>query len=370
MLAAVSALFLSTTAYHAANAAPKVATSIAPVYSITAAIMKDIGTPSLLIDQATSPHSAKLRPSDAKALQEADLVIWIGENLTPSLEKPVETLPAKAQILTLGELDGLIELEVRTGGNWEKHVHAHGDHHDHDAHEEDHHDHDHEAHDHDHEGDDHDHEAHDHDHEGHDHDHEAHDHDHEAHDHDHEAHDHDHEGHDHDHGGHDPHVWLDPQNGLTMAKAITAALSKLDAENADKYAANEKAFEEKLTSEISGIKAELAAIKGKPYIVFHDAYQYYENRFGISAVGSVMLQPGVAPGAARVKEIRSKLKDLNVVCIMAEPQFSDKILTTLIEGTDTKIGQLDPVGTNLDLGPDLYTNLMRYNADKLTECLK
>nr|WP_321980671.1 zinc ABC transporter substrate-binding protein ZnuA [uncultured Cohaesibacter sp.] len=316
MLAAVSALFLSTTAYHAANAAPKVATSIAPVYSITAAIMKDIGTPSLLIDQATSPHSAKLRPSDAKALQEADLVIWIGENLTPSLEKPVETLPAKAQILTLGELDGLIELEVRTGGNWEKHVHAHGDHHDH------------------------------------------------------EGHDHDHEEHDHDHGGHDPHVWLDPQNGLTMAKAITAALSKLDAENADKYAANEKAFEEKLTSEISGIKAELAAIKGKPYIVFHDAYQYYENRFGISAVGSVMLQPGVAPGAARVKEIRAKLKDLNVVCIMAEPQFSDKILTTLIEGTDTKIGQLDPVGTNLDLGPDLYTNLMRYNADKLTECLK
>ena len=322
MLAAASALFLSTVANHAAQAAPKVATSIAPVYSITAAIMKDVGTPSLLIDQATSPHAAKLRPSDAKALQEADLVIWIGGNLTPSLEKPIETLPAKAQILTLGELDGLIELEVRTGGNWEKHVHDHDDHHDHDAHEEDHDEHE---------------------------------------DHDHDA---------HDHGDHDPHVWLDPQNGLTMAKAITAALSKLDAENADKYAANGKAFEEKLTSTTQSIKAELAAIKDKPYIVFHDAYHYYENRFGIAAVGSVMLQPGVAPGVARVREIRSKLKELNVVCIMAEPQFSDKILSTLIEGTDTKIGQLDPLGTNLDLGPNLYVELMRYNADKLTECLQ
>ncbi|WP_090073879.1 zinc ABC transporter substrate-binding protein [Cohaesibacter marisflavi] len=336
MLAAASALFLSTVANHAAQAAPKVATSIAPVYSITAAIMKDVGTPSLLIDQATSPHAAKLRPSDAKALQEADLVIWIGGNLTPSLEKPIETLPAKAQILTLGELDGLIELEVRTGGNWEKHVHDHDDHHDHDAHEEDHDEH----------------EA----------DHGDHEHD----EHEHEDHDHD----AHDHGDHDPHVWLDPQNGLTMAKAITAALSKLDAENADKYAANGKAFEEKLTSTTQSIKAELAAIKDKPYIVFHDAYHYYENRFGIAAVGSVMLQPGVAPGVARVREIRSKLKELNVVCIMAEPQFSDKILSTLIEGTDTKIGQLDPLGTNLDLGPNLYVELMRYNADKLTECLQ
>ncbi len=315
MLAAISALFLSTAANHAAQAAPKVATSIAPVYSITAAIMKDVGTPSLLVDQATSPHSAKLRPSDAKALQEADLVVWIGEHLSPSLEKPIETLPEKAQILTLSALDGLTELEVRTGGNWEKHVHDHDE--DHDEHE--HEDHDHDA---------------------------------------------------HDHGDHDPHVWLDPQNGLTMARAITAALSKLDAKNADKYAANEKAFEEKLISMTQSIKAELAAIKDKPYIVFHDAYHYYENRFGISAVGSVMLQPGVAPGVARVREIRSKLKELNVVCIMTEPQFSDKILSTLIEGTDTKIGQLDPLGTNLDLGPDLYVELMRYNADKLTECLQ
>ena len=341
MLAAASALFLTTAANHAAQAAPKVATSIAPVYSITAAIMKDVGTPSLLIDQATSPHAAKLRPSDAKALQEADLVIWIGEHLTPSLEKPIETLPAKAEILTLGELDGLTELDVRTGGNWEKHVHDHDEHHDHEA--LDHDDHDHEAHN---------------------------DHDHD--DHDHEAHnDHDHEDHDaHDHGGHDPHVWLDPQNGLTMARAITASLSAMDAENAAKYKANEKAFEEKLNAATDSIKAELAKIKGKPYIVFHDAYHYYENRFGISAVGSVMLQPGVAPGVARVREIRSKLKDLHVVCIMAEPQFSDKILSTLIEGTDTKIGQLDPLGTNLDLGPDLYVELMQYNADKLYECLQ
>nr|WP_321455659.1 zinc ABC transporter substrate-binding protein ZnuA [uncultured Cohaesibacter sp.] len=324
LLAGISATLLAMSASITAYAAPKVATSIAPVYSITAAIMKDVATPQLLVDQATSPHVAKLQPSDAKALQDADLVIWIGPNLSPALEKPIETLPSKARILTLNKIEGLTELEVRTGGNWEKHVHDHDE--EHDA------DHDHEA-----------------------------EHDHE---HSHEAHD------DHEHEGHDPHIWLDPENGLAMAKAITEALVELDSNNAAQYQANEQAFEKQITSEIEKIRQELAAIKDKPYIVFHDAYHYYENRFGISAAGSVMLQPGVSPGVARIKEIRAKLKDLNVVCIMAEPQFSDKILNTLIEGTDTKIGQLDPLGTNLELGPDLYENLMQYNASKLLDCLK
>ena len=190
---ATATLLLYASASIAAQAAPKVATSIAPVYSITAAIMKDVAIPTLLIDQATSPHSAKLQPSDAKALQEADLIVWIGENLSPSLEKPIETLPEKARILTLSEIDGLTELAVRTGSNWEKHVH------------------DHEAEDHD------------------DHDHDAHDHDAHEEEHDHEAHE---EGHDHDHEGQDPHIWLDPQNGIVMSKAITAALIELDSENA------------------------------------------------------------------------------------------------------------------------------------------
>nr|WP_321524458.1 zinc ABC transporter substrate-binding protein ZnuA [uncultured Cohaesibacter sp.] len=319
---ASTAALLSASVSLAAEAAPKVATSIAPVYSITAAIMQDIGTPSLLIDQATSPHTAKLQPSDAKALQEADLVVWIGAALTPSLEKPIETLSEKASVLTLSKIDGLTELAVRTGGNWEKHVHADDDHdEDHDA---DHHDGDHEEHD----------------------------------------------DHDHDHEGHDPHVWLDPLNGIAMAKAIAKSLSTIDPENASRYQANAEAFKTRLTASMDTIKKDLEPIKDKPYIVFHDAYHYFENRFGISAVGSVMLQPGVAPGAARVREIRAKLKELNVVCIMAEPQFSDKILNTLVEGTDTKIGQMDPTGTNLKLGPDLYDALMHYNADKIRECLQ
>ena len=342
---ATTTLLLYASASIAAQAAPKVATSIAPVYSITAAIMKDVAIPTLLIDQATSPHSAKLQPSDAKALQEADLIVWIGESLSPSLEKPIETLPEKARILTLSEIDGLTELAVRTGSNWEKHVH------DHEA--EDHDDHDHDAHDHD---------AHDDDHDHGDHDHDAHEEEH-----DHEAHE---EGHEHAHEGQDPHIWLDPQNGIAMSKAITATLIELDSENAATYQANQHDFETKLTQIIGSVRPELQAIKDKPYIVFHDAYHYFENRFGISAVGSVMLQPGVAPGVARVKEIRSKLEDLHVVCILAEPQFSDKILTTLTEGRSTKIGQLDPLGTNLELGPDLYANLIQYNADHLQECLQ
>nr|WP_319486438.1 zinc ABC transporter substrate-binding protein [uncultured Cohaesibacter sp.] len=323
---ASTAALLSASVSLIAQAAPKVATSIAPVYSITAAIMQDVGTPSLLIDQATSPHTAKLQPSDAMALQEADLIVWIGAALTPSLEKPIETLPEKARILTLSQIDGLTELAVRTGGNWEKHSHADDDHD------------------------------------------EDHDEDHDAGHQDGEHEEHDHDGHDHE--GHDPHVWLDPLNGIAMAKAIAENLSAIDPENASRYQANAETFQARLTASMDTIKKDLEPIKDKPYIVFHDAYHYFENRFGISAVGSVMLQPGVSPGVARVREIRTKLKELNVACIMAEPQFSDKILDTLIEGTDTKIGQMDPMGTNLQLGPDLYDALMHYNADKIRECLQ
>ena len=342
LLAAACSLFALSAASHA-EAAPHVVASIAPIHSIAAAIMKDVGTPDLLVEQSSSPHATSLRPTGAKALQQADLVIWVGPGLEAFMVKPVETLATKARSLPLIEADGMTILEAREGGNWEKHNHSHEDEEDEDE------DHDHE----------HEHEA--------DHDH---DHDHDAdHDHDHDA-DHDHEAeHDHDHGHIDNHVWLDPQNGLAMAAAITKALSEIDPENATQYAANEKAFDDSMKNIVAKAKDELAGVGDKGFIVFHDAYHYLENRFDLHAIGSVTLHPGVNPGAARVNEIQTKLKSLKASCLFSEPQFSSSLLPVLIEGTDTTLSQLDPIGAELQVGPDLYPQLIAYNTKQLSDCL-
>ncbi|WP_319532549.1 zinc ABC transporter substrate-binding protein ZnuA [uncultured Cohaesibacter sp.] len=316
---------------QAAIAAPKVVASIAPIHSITAAIMDGIAEPDLLVELTGSPHSTQLRPSQVSELQEADLIVWIGPNLEAFLDKPIDTLPKSAHVLTLTDAAGLKFLPVREGGNWERHEHDHeGE--DHDAHE----DHDHDD-----------------------------DHQHGEHEHEHGD---DHEGHGDHHD--DPHVWLDPINAIEMAHAITAELTELDPDNGSAYASNEKAFVEKLNSVIDEATTSLEGLSDKPYFVFHDAYQYFEHRFGTNATGSVTLHPGVNPGAARVREIHQKLSDANAVCLFSEPQFSPKILSVLAEGTAAGISQLDPIGANLEPGPDLYPNLIRYNANQLSKCLR
>ena len=352
-----AALSICTLAFTVpALSAPDVVASIAPVHSIAAAIMKGVGKPHLLLPTSSSPHSADLRPSGAQALQDADLVFWVGPRIEAFLVKPLETLAGDKKSIPLIDAEGMTLLPTRTGGNWEKHSHDHGhegeDHdHDHDAEQHDDHDHDHDAEQH----------------ADHDHDHDAEQH--ADHDHDHDAEQH--EDHDHDHEGViDNHVWLSPQNGLAMAAAMTKALSEADPDNKKTYEANNEAFKAEVNAATKEAKGLLADVKSAPFIVFHDAYQYFEKAFDVSAIGSITLTPGVNPGAARVKEIHEKLKHLDVACLLSEPQFSDKIITILIEGTSAKKGELDPIGKDLIEGPNLYPDLIRYNARHLASCLK
>ncbi len=338
-----AALSICTLAFTVpALSAPDVVASIAPVHSIAAAIMKGVGTPHLLLPTSASPHSADLRPSGAQALQDADLVFWVGPRIEAFLVKPLETLAGNKKSIPLIDAEGMTLLPTRTGGNWEKHSHDHG-----------------------HEDDDHDAMEH----EDHDHDHDAEQH--EDHDHDHDAEQH--EAHDHDHDEEsiiDNHVWLSPNNGLAMATAMTKALSEIDPDNKKTYEANNEAFKAEVKAATKEAKGLLADVKSAPFIVFHDAYQYFENAFDVSAIGSITLTPGVNPGAARVKEIHEKLEHLDVACLLSEPQFSDKIITILIEGTSAKKGELDPIGKELAEGPTLYPDLIRYNARHLASCLK
>ena len=353
---------------------PNVAADIAPVHSLVARVMEGVGEPDLIVPSGDSPHSFSMRPSAAEALQNADLVFWIGEDLTPQLGDAIETLAEGASVTTLLEVDEIDLLDFREGALFEAHNHGHGDHDDHDGHDdhEEHADHDDHAHD-DHGHDDHDHDDHseekhaDHD----DHDHDDHDHDdHAEHDdHGHDDHD-DHAGHEgHDHGDHDPHAWLSPENASTWLNVIAAQLSAADPDNAGTYFANAAAAREEMEALSAEVNSTLDPVRGGSFIVFHDAYQYFEADFDFAASGAISIGDASDPSPARIAEIQQRIRDEGVDCVLAEPQFNEGLVETVLEGTAANTGVIDPLGAALEPGPDLYPQLIRNMASTLAECL-
>lgn len=357
LLAATAAGGVMAQAVTAASAL-EVASSIRPVHSLTAAVMKGVGTPTLLHTDKGSPHNAALRPSQARALQNADVVFWVGPQIESFLTRPIKTVSANAQVVSLLEIDGIKTLEVRGEHD---HDHAgHDDHADHAAHSDSGHD--------DHGHDDHDHgkkakktAAKD---NGHDH------------GHDHDDHDHGkkeaaagHEGHGHAEGDVDAHIWLDPHNAEAAVKAIAAVLSKADAANAAAYQANAAAYIERLEAMEEALKAKLAPAAGKPFIVFHDAYQYFEKHFGLQAPEAIAVNPEVPPSAERLREIKNEIAADGITCVFAEPQFSPRVIKVVVEGTGAKASVIDPIGNELEPGADLYLELMTNLGTELADCL-
>ncbi|MFD1200198.1 zinc ABC transporter substrate-binding protein [Brucella gallinifaecis] len=322
-----------------------VVVSIKPLHSLVSAVMQGVGEPKLIVQGAGSEHSYNLKPSDAKAIEGAKVIFWAGPSMETFLDKPIDTLGEGATVVALGETDGLTKLKFREGGPFEAHDHGHEGH-DHGA-EEHSHSHDNHAHEHDH---------------GHDH---KHDH---KHDHADEAAEKGHDHH-HHHGEFDLHFWLDPQNGKVLVGNIARVLGESDPEHASQYEKNAADYAVRLDALNKDIETELQPVKDKPFIVFHDAYQYFENRFGVNAAGSITVSPEKAPGAARIKDIHEKIKSLGAVCVFSEPQFEPKLVNTVIDGTQAKTGVLDPLGSELKDGPDLYPQLIRNLADSLKDCL-
>ena len=360
---------LSLTNISAAKADIEVVTSIKPVHSLVSGVMAGVGNPSVIIEGAGSPHTYSLKPSQAKQLQDAKLVFWMGDELETFLVGPIENIAQSATTIKLIDAHDLKKIKFREGGMFDDHDdhgddddHGHGEHDDH-GHDE--HDHEKQAKE---ERDEHDHEKHakeEHD----EHNHEKHakkEHD------DHDDHgDHgDHDGHDdHGHGEFDPHVWLDPVNAKAIVHEIEEALVKADPEHASTYEANAQKMMDKLDSLVVELRAELEPVHDKGFIVFHDAYQYFEQRFDVAAIGSITVSPEVMPGAERVSELRKKISDLSAACVFSEPQFEPKLVETLVEGTGARTGVLDPLGASLTKGPDLYFQLLRNMASSLKKCL-
>ncbi|MBK0398445.1 zinc ABC transporter substrate-binding protein [Limibaculum sp. M0105] len=351
--ALLGAIALSSgAAGQSASPAPRVATDIAPVHSLVARVMQGVGTPDLVVPPGASPHDYALRPSQARMLDDAALIVWMGPELAPWFGEAIKSIAPNAAVVTLPGLPGTTRLAPRSGGNFERHDHDHGH-----GHEGEH-------------GRDADHA----DENGH-----AHDSDHDhADEHDHASHteaDHADE-HDHD-AGHadavkhaDPHFWLDPLNARMWLAAIAATLAELDPANAEAYRANAATGQAEIDALVERVSQRLEPLRGRPYIVFHDAYQYFERRFDFPAAGAIALSDAVRPSAARVAEIRAVLDDLGAACVFSEPQFEPKVVATVVEGTGAGRGTLDPVGADLEPGPGLYPALIESMTASFEACLE
>ena len=292
----------------------RVVASIKPVHSLVSAVMAGVGKPHLLMRGKASPHTFTMRPSDAAALQEANVVFLIDEAMETTLARAIDALAGKARVVALADAKGLIRRPLREGGAFEADP---------------------------------------------------------EHDQDKDDKDHAREeagGH-HDHGEFDMHVWLDPVNAWTMGRAIADTLSEADPTNAAKYKANARALLPRLDALTAQISAAVAPVRGKPFVVFHDGYRYFEDHFGLNAVGSMVVSPGRSPGAKRLRQLRAKIRELGVACVFAEPQFDKRIVNVVVEGTKVRPGTADPLGAAIKDGPELYFTLLRNMAAAFTDCL-
>jgi zinc transport system substrate-binding protein len=294
----------------------QVVVTIPPIHSLAASVMEGVGEPRLLVQAASSEHTYSLRPSDARALGEATIVVRVSEALETFMNKPIESLASKANVVTLADLPGMMLLPPREGGAFEAHHHeetaAHGEH----EHEE-------------------------------------------------------HAGarHEDGDGEYDPHLWLDTGNAALIGDQLAEAFAKAQPENAAAFRANAARLREKLTALDAELRATISSTGDARFIVFHDAYQYFEKRYDIMASGSITVSPERQPGAARLQAIRAKIADARSACLFSEPQFEPKLVSRLVEGTKAKTGTLDGLGAGLQAGPELYFVMMRNLAANLKQCL-
>ena len=341
-------LFFTFAINFSANAEIKVVASIKPIHSLASYLMDGVGKPDLIVDGYNSPHGFALKPSHAKMLQNADLVFWVGEDLEAFLEKPLKSLAKKAEKIELMEIKGLKKLEFRERNIFEDH----DDHKEH-GHKEDKHD-DHKEHGH--KKDKHD------DHKEHGHKEDKHD-DHKEHGHKKDKHD-DHHG--HAHGEHDPHIWLDPMNAKVILSEMADHLIENDQENSSKYKANLKKAHKDLDKLTKEVKSELN--KDFKSIVFHDAYQYFEKRFGVNVLGAFTVNTDVLPGAEQLSEIREVIEHEKVSCVFSEPQFNPDIIKAVAKDTNIKTGVIDPLGATLNPGKTLYFDLIKNMSSSFKGC--
>jgi zinc transport system substrate-binding protein len=281
---------------------PVVVASIQPLHSLAAAVMEGVGHPGLIVSGTASEHSYALKPSDARLIQSAQVVVLVDSGYETFLAKPLKG--SRAEKVAMADLAGLTVLPLREGGVWDGHEH-------HDAHK----------------------------------------------------------GKGHDHDETDLHVWLDPANAKLLVADLAARLAGRDPDHAAAYQANAARTMARLDALDVDLKSRLAPLGRTPYVVFHDAYQYFEARYGLSPAGSITVDPDRPPSGKRLATLRERLLAAKASCVFREPQFPAPVVAALAQSAKAREGILDPQGADLPAGPDQYFTLMTRLADSLVSCL-
>ena len=287
--------------------ATEVVASIKPIHALVAGVMGEAGEPRLMISGSTSPHTYQMRPSDAAVLNGADLIVWVGEGMETFLDRPIAVLGSGAEVVTLHKSAGLELLPSREGGIW--------------------------------------------------------------HDEERELHVDEDDDHGHDHGEFDMHIWLDPGNARRIVDVVANALVRIDPGRLDIWRANAEATRMRIDLLESSLRERLAPVREHAFIVFHDGYGYFEHAFGLNGKGAVAVDPARPPGARRIAELRDALGKHDVRCVFTEPQFEPDLVRTVIEGTEVRTAALDPLGVDVEPGPDAWFEMMRGLGDAVADCL-
>ena len=283
-----------------------VVASIKPIHSLVAAVMGDIGTPQLLLEAPSSAHHFTLKPSQARSLQSADIVFWVGPTMEQPLTKALAALAPHAQTTPLIDASGLVLIEFdNSAPAHKKPIHdKHDDHGDHARH------------------------------------------------------------------AINPHLWLDPQNAQVILRVISLRLGKADPDNADIYAANADKMALRLQGVQADIATQLAPYAAARFLVLHDAHTYFERRFGLDNHGAITSEPDIMPTASRIKALRAAVGAHQIDCIFAEPFLGQKAVDLIAEGSKVRIGTLDPVASNLPASDELYPTLLKSYADAMESCFR
>ena len=289
----------------------KVVVSIKPFHSLVSTVMQGVSEPALLLNGNNSPHTYSLRPSAAVKLQNADLVFWGGKNLEGFLAKPIHSLAAGARVVSFEDTPGLILRPFRSVKEWQELDPESKNDQDQIKKQEI-----------------------------------------------------------HRLPGNDPHIWLDPLNAQKITQYLVQILSEFDPENAQTYHSNGKKTILRLSDLNIQLETKMSSVSSKPYIVFHDAYQYFEKRYQLNPIASVTVSSGTSTSVGRLIDIRKKIKIKKVLCIFTEPQFSPKLVQTVISGTAVKKGILDPIGTSISPGPEMYFTLLNNISHSISTCFK
>ncbi len=297
----------SVTASLTLPAQANVVASLKPVGFIAAAIADGVTPVDVLLPDGASEHDYSLRPSDAKRLKNADLVVCVGPEMEAFMAKSAAELPAQKN-LAMVNIDGVKPLLISGGEDEDEHTAEKSEEQDADAHH-------------------------------------------------------------HHHGEFNMHLWLSPEIARKTAVAIHGKLLELMPQDKAKLDANLQQFEVALADTDKRVSAQLAPVRNKGYFVFHDAYTYFEKQYGLSPTGHFTVNPEIQPGAQRLHQIRTQLVEQKAVCVFAEPQFRPAVIDAVARGTQVRKGTLDPLGTDISLAKDSYVKFLSQLSSQYESCL-